>query len=161
MPANFPPLLKIGNRVWTTHGYSDHGPLYGPKVDIAANIGGTIVDIERPYRDIGNNLYTINWDNGQKSKHYASGLFCIGRFNTLSEFVSAIRVLGPVELTVGPQGGFRHARLRLEYDGIAEDTELSDQGYWFGHIETIAKRSGMQIATIQLPPKERKSRGKG
>ena len=33
----FPPRLIVGNRVWTTTGYCNHGPESGPKVDIAPN----------------------------------------------------------------------------------------------------------------------------
>ena len=160
MPLDFPPQIQIGSRVWTTRGYSDHGPLEGPKIDIAGNMAGTISSAETPYGEFGSRLYTVNWDNGQVSKHYATGLFCIGRFDKLSEFIGAIRVLGPVELTVGPQGGFRHTKLRLEYDGAAEDIEVSDRNLWFGHIEDIAKKAGVEITTVKLPPKRRKKGGK-
>ena len=160
MESGFPPPLQIGSRVWTCGGYRDHGRLEGPKIDVAANMGGTVAAAGSPYGTISNLLYTIKWDNGQVSKHYSTGLFCIGRFDTLSEFVAAIQVLGPVELTIGPQGGFRHVKLKLDYDGTPQDVQLFDRGLWFGHIEAIAKNSGVEISTIQLPPKPRKKRSK-
>jgi hypothetical protein len=110
----FPPLLDVGSRVWTGRGYTDHGPLERPRVSIEPQTGGTVTAIERPYSTIESLLYTVQWDNGQISKHYSNGLFCIGRFHSLLEFEAAIRFTGPVELTVGPQGGFRHAKLCVE-----------------------------------------------
>lgn len=65
MHPQFPPQLEVGGRVWTTDGYTDHGPLEGPKIDITPNMGGTITAIERPYMTIDVLLYVVKWDNGQ------------------------------------------------------------------------------------------------
>lgn len=155
MEIRFPPLLTVGSRVWTTFGYSDHGPLDGPKFDIAPNMGGTIAGTERSYHTIDNLLYTVHWDNGQVSKHYANGLSCIGRFSTLCEFENAVNVTGPIKLTVGPQGGFRHVRLMLDYDGQSQDVEIYDRRLWFDCLEPLAKKHGATINTTKLPPKIR------
>lgn len=156
MERQFPPPLKIGTRVWTTGGYHDHGPIEGPKTNIAPNMGGTITATESPYYTIDLLLYTVCWDNGQISKHYASGLFCIGRFQTRTEFEAAINVSGPVELTLGPQGGFRHARVRLEYDGHPQEVEIHDRGLWIDCLERLARKNAVEIHTITLPARSRR-----
>ena len=112
--SRLPPQLDVGSRVWTTRGYRDHGPSDGPKIDIAPNMGGTITGTECPYSTMDSLLYTADWDNGQTSKHYSKGLFCIGHFQSRSEFEAAINLAGTVELTLGPQCGFRHAKITLE-----------------------------------------------
>jgi hypothetical protein len=156
MELEFPPPLTIGNRVWTIGGYYDHGPLDGPKTDIVPNMGGTITATESPYHSSDSLLYTIHWDNGQISKHYANGLFCIGRFQTRSEFEAAIKLSGPVELTVGPQGGFRHARVRVEYDGHPQEAEIHDRSLWIGCVERLARENTVAIHTIALPGRSRR-----
>jgi len=158
MQTTFPPPLSVGSRVWTGNGYRDHGPLDGPKIDIAPNTGGAIIRTERPYYTIDTVLYTVQWDNGQVSKHYSNGLFCIGRYQTRSEFEAAINVTGPAELTLGPQGGFRHVKIALEYDGHPQDVEIYDRGLWFGCLEALAKNHGAAINIIGLPAKTRKKR---
>lgn len=49
MESGFPPRLAAGNRVWTELGYSDHGPIEGPKINIAPRMGGVITGTEKPY----------------------------------------------------------------------------------------------------------------
>lgn len=78
----FPPPLAADVRVWTEHGYDNYGPLEGLKVNIARRQGGVITAAEQPYRTMDQLLYIVRWDNGQTSKHYAKGLFCVGRFQT-------------------------------------------------------------------------------
>lgn len=158
MQTQFPPPLRVGNRVWTTHGYSAHGPLEGPKIDIAPNMGGTITGTERPYSTMDQLLYTVHWDNGQISKHYSNDLFCIGRLQTRTEFEDAIHVTGPIEVTVGPLGGFLHVKIALVYDGHAQDVEIYDRGLWLDCLEPLAKKHGATINTIKLPPKARTKR---
>jgi hypothetical protein len=89
VPPIFPPPLIVGNRVWTVEGYHHHGPK-GLKVDIAPNQGGTIIGTEKPYYTMDQMLYKVHWDNGQLSKHYYKGLFCIGRLQNRAEFDEAI-----------------------------------------------------------------------
>lgn len=158
METQFPPPLTLDNRVWTAHGYSDHGPVDGPKIDIASNMGGTITGAERPYNTMDSLLYAVHWDNGQISKHYSNGLFCIGRFQTRSEFEAAIYFAGPIELTLGPQGGFRHVSFALDYDGQPQDVEIYDRGLWFDCLEPLAKKLSATINTITLPRKKRNER---
>ena len=152
----FPPRLIVGNRVWTTSGYRDHGPEYGPKVDIAPNQGGAITaSQENAYTKlIGGLLHTVRWDNGQVSKHYPKEILCIGRFQSRSEFEQAIKPTGVAELTVGPAGGFRHVRLELEYDGNRQRAELYDRVFWEECIEPIVKKSGCVISITRLPSKK-------
>jgi len=158
MENAFPPPLRMGSRVWTTHGYRDHGPLEGPQINVAPNMGGTISAINRRYFTMDLLLYTVQWDNGQVSKHYENGLFCIGRFQTPSEFEAAINITGPVELTVGPQGGFRQVKVALEYDGQPQDVCIYDRGIWFDCLEALAKKNRVHLHTIQLPGKSRRNR---
>jgi len=152
----FPPRLIVGNRVWTKTGYRDHGPEFGPKIDIAPNQGGTITaSQETEYtKIIGDSLHTVRWDNGQVSKHYSGKLFCIGRFHSRADFEQAIKPTGVAELTVGPGGGFRHVRLALEYDGKHQSVELYNGIFWQECVEPIVKNSGCTISTTRLPSKK-------
>lgn len=151
----FPPRLLAGSRVWTAVGYQDHGPENGPKVNIPRNQGGTITTSqENSYtKVIGDLLHTVRWDDGQESKHYSRDLFCIGRFQSRTEFEQAIKPTGIAELTVGPGGGFRHVRLELEYDGKRHKVELYNPSFWQGCLEPIVKQSGFTISTTRLPGK--------
>lgn len=153
----FPPRLVAGNRVWTASGFRDHGPEFGPKVDIAPNQGGTISDSqENSYtRIIGGSLYTVNWDSGQVSKHYPKELFCIGHFQNRTEFEQAIQPTGVVELTVGSGGGFRHVTIELEYDGNRQKAEIYNPSLWQECVEPIVKNSGCAISILRLPSKKR------
>lgn len=151
MERVFPPPPTVGNRVWTTAGYQDHGPVGGSKTSIAPNMGGTIIATESPYYSSDSLLYTVRWDNHQISKHYANGLFCIARCQTQTEFEAAVKLCGPVELTLGPQGGFRHAKVRIEYDGHPQEVEIRDRGLWTSCVERLARENSIQIHTIALP----------
>ncbi len=151
----FPPRPIVGNRVWTVRGYANHGPVDGPKVDIAPNQGGTITDTQKPYYTMDHLLYTVRWDNGQVSKHYYRELFCIGRFQNRTEFEQAIKPAGAVEVTVGPAGGFRHVRFEVEYDGKHQAIELDDRGFWLECVEAIVKKTGCTISTTKLPGKKK------
>ncbi len=135
---------------------TDHGPEYGPKVDIAPNQGGTITASEENgyTRIIGDLLHTVHWDDGQLSKHYSKELFCIGRFESRTEFEQAIKPTGVAELTVGPAGGFRHVRLELEYDGKRQTAELRDGVFWHECVAPIVKNSGCTISITRLPSKK-------
>lgn len=157
LSPTFPPRLIVGIRVWTTRGYRNHGPEYGPKVDIAPNQGGTITaSQENSYtRFFDDFLHTVRWDNGQESKHYSRELFCIGGFQSRTEFEEAIKPVGVVELTVGPAGGFRRVRLELEYDGHQATVELCDRVFWEECLESIVKKSGNTISITRLPSKRK------
>ena len=151
MESSFPPPLIPGNRVWTVNGYHQHGPVGGPKVDIAPGMGGVIAEVESlPFSDIC--LYAIRWDNGQTSTHYAKGLFCIGRFAGLAEFKAAIEV-EHVRISLGPWGGFQGAEIRLRYDGVLQQSQVpkSQEAYWIGLLDEIAERQGAEIETVVLP----------
>lgn len=127
--ATFPPRLAPGRRVWTQSGFTHPGQMEGPWVDIAPNQGGTITETQQPYYTRWDLiLYSVRWDNGQVSKHYAKELPCIGRFQNRVEFEAAIRPSGTVRITVGPGGGFRHVDFDLEYDGRSETAILTDDG---------------------------------
>ena len=146
----FPPTLAAGNRVWTDHGFQDHGPSEGPRVDIAANQGGIVTHTEKPYHTMDQLLYVVRWDNGEVSKHYDKELFCIGHFQNRGDFEAAIRPTGEVSLTVGPAGGFRNAEFELEYDGHAQTAEVTDRRLWLECIEPVVKRLGLKISTTKL-----------
>lgn len=149
---SFPPSLEIGSRVWTDEGYSDHGPMEGPKVNIASNMGGTITGLQMKYES---QLASVKWDNGQESKHYLRGLFSIGSFKTFEKFQAAIEVLGNAELTIGPQGGFRHVTIEVSFDGESQSIKTEDRRIW-NVLEQKTRNSGFEIRTTKLPPKSRK-----
>jgi len=146
----FPPTLIAGNRVWTERGYQNHGPREGPKIDVASNQGGTITDVHERQFITGYVLYAVRWDNGQVSKHYDNELFCIGSSQDRAEFESAIKPTETVELTVGPAGGFRKARLELEYDGQPQTAEVQDRRLWLEYVEPIVRKLGLNISTTKL-----------
>lgn len=155
-PFPFPPTLTVGSRVWTDSGYKDHGPMEGPRIDIAPNQGGTIATTQEPYYTHPDRvLYVVRWDNGQVSKHYETQLLPIGRFQTRAEFEAAIKPMGTVKLTVGPGGGFKHVDLDLEYDGHAQSATITDVRLWRECVEPIVKRLGLPVSTTKLPMKKR------
>jgi hypothetical protein len=151
----FPPTLVVGSRVWTSNGYNDHGPVDGPKIDIAPNQGGTITATQKPYFTMDDLLYSVRWDNGQESKHYYRELFSIGRFQSRVEFEQAIKPFGVAELTLGPAGGFRHARFELEYDGKHQTVEIYNRDLWIECVEALVKKAGCTISTTRLPGKSK------
>jgi hypothetical protein len=147
----FPPRLIVGNRVWTDQGYQDHGPLEGPRVDVDANQGGTITDVqERSQFVSGYVLYAVRWDNGQVSRHYENELFCIGHLKDRSSFEAAIKPKGPIELTVGPSSGFRSARFELDYDGQPQVADVHDRRLWLECIEPKVKKLKLKVSTTKL-----------
>ncbi|HUA82430.1 MAG TPA: hypothetical protein VMB85_01125 [Bryobacteraceae bacterium] len=94
-------------------------------------------------------LYTVRWDNGQTSKHYGKELFCIGRFQSRTEFEQAIKPIGDVELIVGPAGGIKSARFQINYDGQLQTAEV-DRRLWLECIEPIAQSRGLTITKTKL-----------
>jgi hypothetical protein len=125
----FPKLDPVGSRVWRDSGGADQEPIGDTKTGGAAGVGGTIIRCDNPNLFItGNPLYTVRWDDGTETEHRWYHLFCIGRFGTRAEFEAAVELEGPVELTVGRQGGFRKACMRVKYDGVSRDVALY-QGY--------------------------------
>jgi hypothetical protein len=98
-------------------------------------MGGAIVETQQSYKTIYHLLYVVRWDNGQTSTHDGNGLFCIGQFQTRGEVESAIKPTGDVELTVRPAGGFRRAKLEVEYGGQAQTAEISDRRLWLECVE--------------------------
>jgi len=125
----------------------------GPKVNIAGEQGGTVQGTTKPYLTMDQLLYTVRWDNGQTSRHYAKGLLCIDRFATLDEFRAAIIPREPVELTLGPRGGFREATVPLIYDGETYTAHLfqGDRAIWDGFIRPIVNDRGLTIHEERLP----------
>lgn len=159
--------LRVGNRVWTEAGYPDHGPLEGPKVSIPPNVGGSIIDTEKPYRTMDQLLYVVRWDTGQTSKHYSKQLCCIGHFPDLSAFRRAMEAAtGAAEVVLGPQGGFREAAADLVLaDGSAARLELHEgQGrIWDDILKPMLQKSAVTLAETRLQPKKpaRRVRGAG
>ncbi len=100
-------------------------------------------------------LYTIEWDNGQVSKHYAKELFPIGRFKTRQEFESAINLTGPVELIVGPQGGFKQATVEFAYDGQNQKVTVYDRSLWLECLGRQTREAGMKTTTVTKPRSKR------
>ncbi len=71
------------------------------------------------------------------------------------EYESAIKITGPVELTLGPQGGFREVTVGLVYDGQEQKVTICDQRLWLQCLEPLTIKAGLEIATVRLPPKSR------
>ncbi|MBI2920101.1 MAG: hypothetical protein HYY18_03330 [Planctomycetes bacterium] len=148
--------LRVGNRVWSMGGYPDHGPMEGPKVSIPADTGGTVVDTEKPYRTMDQLLYVVRWDTGQTSKHYFKQLFGIGQYATVADFHRAIETAsGKAEVVLGPQGGFREARVELMLgNGSAARIELYEgQGHFWDHVKPMLAKSAVAVAETRLKAK--------
>jgi len=154
----FPPHLAVNARVWTEHGFHDHGLQEGPRVSIPPKQSGAVAAAEQPYRTIDFLLYTVRWDNGQVSKHYYKELLCIGRFQNRKGFEAAIRFIGEIHVTQGPQGGFRHAEMQVEYDGtlMSGRFDQEDRSTWNDFFEPLAKRQKIPIRITKLPSARRK-----
>ncbi len=145
----FPPPIGVGTRVWSP-GYREHGPLEGPTVNIPAGLGGTIVGTTKPWMTMDQLLYDVRWDNGQTSRHYGNGLSNIGRFATLEEYRAAIVPEGPVELTLGPKGGFRHVKMTAIYDGQACVVDSTDRAIW-SFLKPYVTAAGLPISEKRMP----------
>jgi hypothetical protein len=162
MSGTFPPLLGEGCRVWTISGYTNHGPLEGPKINIERDLGGIIKGFSRPYNTNDQLLCTVQWDNGKVSKHYETDrhLICIGRYQALADFKAAIEPVGNVELVIGPQGGFREAKLQLTFDGELQDVAITDVDrlLWEAVLRPLVQARGLQINETVLPAKTRSRR---
>ena len=158
MSETFPPPLTKGSRVWTEGGFSAHGPLDGPKVDIQPRSAGTVISVEQPYPTVDQLLFGVEWDPGQKSKHYGKRLYCIGRFASRAEFENAIALHGTIDVTVGPQGGFRQAKCDVSYEGVRKEVVITDRDLWLDCLEPLAIARGIIINTIKLRPALRRKR---
>lgn len=164
-PITFP---KAGSRVWTVAGLRQHGPREGPFVDVVPNTGGVITAVEKPWYapTIGQDLYVVQWDTGQRTKHYFSEfghVLCIGRYQTLRDFESALKGAKAAEVTWGPQGGFRGFRAVLhtpDSECVIEAVE-SQRGIW-KYLEPLLREAGVPISEKQIAPAARgKKKGAG
>ena len=141
MDGSFPQGPAVGMRVWTENGYRNHGPAGGPKIDIPRKLGGDVVATERAFALGDTLMFVVRWDNGPSSTHYPDELFCIGRFKIAADFESAIEFEGEIELTLGSGGGFREAKMRLCYGGLAQDVHLFEADRGFGPTVSSASRN--------------------
>jgi hypothetical protein len=163
-PITFP---KAGSRVWTIAGLRQHGPREGPYVDVAPNTGGVITAVEKPWYapTIGEDLYVVRWDAGQTTKHYFSEfgrVLCIGQYQTLGDFESALKGTKAAEVTWGPQGGFRGFRAVLHTpDGerVVEAVQ-SQRGIW-EHLEPLLSEAGVPISEKRIAPAPRRKKKGG
>ncbi|MFV0934624.1 MULTISPECIES: hypothetical protein [Pseudomonas] len=155
--VGFPPKPDVGSRVWSGSGYLEHGPIEGPKVDIASKIGGVITNASKPYSTYDDKLCVVQWDDGTNSKHYSNDLVCIGRFQSFQEFESATQIHGPIQVTAGPQGGFQEAKFSVTYDGQVIDAHLlkSDQKFWTQCIQPLARTQKIAIKEKRVQAKKR------
>ncbi len=159
-PITFP---AIRSRVWTIRGIQQHGPAEGPLVDVAPNTGGVISGIEKPYYTVDMYLYVVKWDTGQTTKHYFEEFgdpICIGPFNTLTEFESALPHAEMAEVTWGPQGGFRGFRaiLRTPNGNHVIEAATSHRRMW-EYLGPLLRTAGVPVAEKRIPP-ARRSKGK-
>ena len=86
-------------------------------------------------------------------KHYSKGLFCIGRFQTRTEFESAICFEGEILLTLGPYGGFSGAEMNVQYDGKSVKGQLDqeDPSKWINFFKPFAKLQKIPSRITTLP----------
>ena len=146
---------EVRKRVWTVSGFPQHGQYDGPKTDVPANTGGTIIREEQPYQTMDSLLYVVRWDSGEITKHYDSELFCIGQFQTLSDLEAALPFSEVGELLVGPGGRFRGFTLQVSKDSFI--TLAQHQRRAWLDLEPILKRRGIRIHTTRIPMKKRQA----
>jgi len=68
-----------------------------------------------------------------------------------------VELVGPVEITRGPLGGFRHARVVLRVDGELQSCYVDDRD-WGNSFDKQATIKGIPVTTTKLqkrPPKRR------
>lgn len=152
MPASAITGVGVGRRVWAFGGYPDHGPMHGAKVDIRGDQAGTIVGNKPllPGLFPSEDLYVVKWDNGQESAHYWQELFCIGQFQTLTDFELAFEKARNAEVRYGPRGAFLEFRATLGGD-IAY---FLTGGYWptyWKYVEGLIQRFGIVVKEKTQP----------
>lgn len=152
---------QVGYRVCAIHGLHGHGPLEGPKVSVPSDTLGQIIRLEKPYYapTIGDDLYVIEWDTHQITKHYFrefGDILCIGPFKTLATFESALKSANTGQLVWGPQGGFREFRTTLQVlDGELLVLAVKEQSRIWDSLGPLIRRSGMVLTETKLDPKRK------
>ena len=109
---------------------------------------------ERSYVTMDQLLYVVQWDTGQTTKHYFGDLFVIGPFETLHAFEEALLAgVRTANLTVGPQGGFRHVVIELEFQGhsMLIEFEQAQRNIWKDVIRPVLERANVQVVETRLP----------
>jgi len=155
--------LQVGQRVWTVFGYADHGPMEGPKVDIQGDQGGMVVADEAsgilgPFSGCPR-LIVVQWDNGQRSKHYCDELFCIGPFQSLCAFEKALAEARDSVVEFGPQGGFRNFLTTVLVDGEPRTFAFSAKWTWDELLEPALRRLKKKVRKERiLSARENKAR---
>jgi hypothetical protein len=149
--------IDKGKRVWSK-GYPNHGPLDGAKIDIATNIGGTIVAFSRPYSTMDFQLYEVKWDSGQTSKHYYKELQPIGTCKNWDDYEEILSTGENAKVIFGPRGGFKKFEMIIKYDGIKHLISLdSEQSSHWQEILDILKKHLINYEEEILPGKQRKT----
>jgi hypothetical protein len=94
-------------------------------------------------------LYTVRWQSGQTTKHYFNHLFCIGQFQSLPEFLAAIRSARNARIAKGPRGGFREFTAEIPFEGaylpLRYGKDLGSQYREF--IEPVLEEAGITITS--------------
>lgn len=151
--------IDVGKRVWTVQGFRQHGLAVGLKTNIPANTGGVIAGISISNSGVvsGQALYTVDWDNGEQTRHYSYELICIGSFHTIEDFRAALRLGSNPQITLGPQRGFRHASMVIPtpIGSVSIDVAREHEWIWRSIIEPILKESQVPVKVIQLERKIR------
>jgi hypothetical protein len=70
----------------------------------------------------------------------------------------AIQFEGEIHVTLGPQGGFRGAEMKVCYDGTSMDGRhyQEDRDLWLEFLEPLAKRQRAEVQTTELPSARRR-----
>lgn len=150
---------RVGSRVWTVAGYSDHGPMEGPRVDVPPNTGGVITSQEMRF---GSALFFVTWDSGQRCAHYENRLHCIGPFRTLSDFASVVRESGrAARAHFGPGGGLRRFSMEIVGDSpLSIDLSSEQSSFWREVLEPILEQAGIEVERTRekMAPRPRPKR---
>ena len=114
-----------------------------------------ILRVSKPYLTIDSLLFDVDWDSGENSTEYGSKMLCLGRFSSPSALADAIHVVGPAQVTLGPQGGFRQATIEIEFDGRTLATTIYDGALWLRVVRQRVTDAGLEPTEIRVPRKQR------
>lgn len=141
------------NEIWVT------SPIVGSRV-YSAGSGqhGSIVSTEKPYMTMDQLLCSIRWDNGETVTLYHNAFICLGPFQTLQEFQSAVsQSVTGAKLTLGPSGGFRGFEMTLQREAQSLRARYGsrDGSVYQQFIAPCLQAAGVEPETVRLERRPR------
>lgn len=145
-------IFEVGGRVYTKRGFQNHGPMEGPRVNVRAELHGTVDTITTRF---GSTLIHVVWDDTVRSAHYLTeAVLALTPFSEISQVEKCFaETLQCCLLTVGPQGGFKDFRGTFVYDGkhFEIPTEVINRSLWSDIVEPLLKKHALEYEIARLP----------